>query len=73
MGLSQTALALKVGWPQQRVSVVESGARRLDVLEFFDLCDALDLSRSDAVALIPVRPKRGRRNAAAGAPVSSRR
>ena len=33
-GWSQTALSHELGWPQQRLSAVEAGARRLDVLEF---------------------------------------
>lgn len=29
LGISQTRLASHLGWPQQRISSVESGARRL--------------------------------------------
>ncbi|WP_367380891.1 helix-turn-helix domain-containing protein [Stenotrophomonas cyclobalanopsidis] len=47
LGISQTKLAAHLGWPQQRVSFVESGARRLDVLEFCLISSALGLSSSE--------------------------
>ena len=58
LGLSQVALAQALGWPQQRVSAVESGSRRLDVMEYFVLADRLGLSPDKALALIlELRPK----------------
>jgi transcriptional regulator with XRE-family HTH domain len=51
LGLSQTAVARAVGWPQQKLSAAESGARRLDVLEFIELAGVLDLSPSRALDL----------------------
>lgn len=55
---SQTSLAKELGWPQQRLSAVEAGARRLDVIEFLQLTSALGLSPEDAVKLALPR-KRG--------------
>lgn len=44
MGVSQGALASQLGWTQQKVSYIETGARRMDVLEFIWLAKALGLS-----------------------------
>jgi len=52
LGLTQTELARVLGWPQQRVSAVEAGARRLDVIEFFQLAASLGLSPQRAVRLL---------------------
>ncbi|MBV6689832.1 helix-turn-helix domain-containing protein [Xanthomonas euvesicatoria pv. physalidis] len=52
LGLSQTEVARTLGWPQQRMSAVEAGARRLDVIEFFQLTSALGLTASRAVKLV---------------------
>lgn len=52
LGLSQTELARQLGWPQQKLSTIEAGARRLDVIEFFQLTAALGLSPSRAVKLV---------------------
>ena len=52
LGLSQTELARELGWPQQRISAVEAGARRLDVIEFFQLSAALGLNPKRAVGLL---------------------
>lgn len=52
LGLPQTMVAKDLGWPQQRVSQVESGVRRLDVLEFLELAGHLGLSHREAVALV---------------------
>lgn len=40
-GKSQTQLAKELMWPQQRLSAVEAGARRLDIIEFIQLVEAL--------------------------------
>ncbi|GJE04167.1 hypothetical protein GMJLKIPL_6128 [Methylobacterium isbiliense] len=47
-GLNQTALAERLGRPQSFVAKVEGGERRLDLLEFIELCGALGC---DPVAL----------------------
>lgn len=52
LGLSQSEVARVLGWPQQRMSAVEAGARRLDVIEFFQLTSALGLTPSRAVKLV---------------------
>lgn len=48
-GASQSELARALGWPQQRLSAVEAGARRLDVLEFLQLTRALGRSPADLI------------------------
>jgi transcriptional regulator with XRE-family HTH domain len=52
LGLSQSEVARTLGWPQQRISAVEAGARRLDVIEFFQLTSALNLTASRALKLV---------------------
>ena len=42
-GLSQVALAKRIGRPQSFVSKYETGARRLDVAELFEICAACDV------------------------------
>ncbi|KAF1705175.1 helix-turn-helix domain-containing protein [Pseudoxanthomonas kaohsiungensis] len=51
-GWSQTALSHEMGWPQQRLSAVEAGARRLDVLEFLQLVRALGLTPEAGIGLV---------------------
>lgn len=51
-GKSQTELARELGWPQQRLSAIESGSRRLDVLEFVKLAEALQCSPLELLKLI---------------------
>ena len=48
-GLSQEAVAEKLGWNQSYISKCESGVRRLDVVEFLEVMEALD---SDPIAFI---------------------
>jgi transcriptional regulator with XRE-family HTH domain len=50
-GLSQATVARALGWSQQKLSVAESGARRLDVLEFIELAGVLQLSPARALDL----------------------
>lgn len=52
LGLSQSEVTRTLGWSQQRMSAVEAGARRLDVIEFFQLTSVLGLSASRAVKLV---------------------
>lgn len=51
-GMSQSALSYELGWPQQRLSAVEAGARRLDVLEFLQLVRALGLTPEAGIGLV---------------------
>jgi transcriptional regulator with XRE-family HTH domain len=48
-GLSQEAVAERIGQPQSVVSKIESGVRRLDVVEFMAVMEAID---SDPVDFI---------------------
>jgi transcriptional regulator with XRE-family HTH domain len=48
-GLSQAALAAKLGKPQSYVSKCEQGERRVDVVEFLEIADALG---ADPAALV---------------------
>ena len=45
-GITQSELALKISKPQSFVSKYESFERRLDVIEFIDICVALNMSPS---------------------------
>lgn len=45
-GLSQVALAKRIGRPQSFVSKYESGSRRLDITELFEICAACDVALS---------------------------
>ncbi|WP_027080410.1 helix-turn-helix domain-containing protein [Luteimonas mephitis] len=49
LGLTQAALSAALGWPQQRLSAIEAGARRLDVLEFLHLTARLGLTPEVAI------------------------
>lgn len=52
LGITQTALSVHLGWPQQTVSAIEAGARRLDLLEFAKVASALGMSSKDASTLL---------------------
>lgn len=52
-GITQVELAEKLGKRQQFVSKVESGERRLDVVELVDIGNALGLDVAALVAEIP--------------------
>jgi transcriptional regulator with XRE-family HTH domain len=43
IGLTQQEVAFRLGRPQSFVSKYESGERRLDVIEFLDVCQALGI------------------------------
>jgi len=58
-GWSQTALSQELGWPQQRLSAVEAGARRLDVLEFLQLVRALGLTPEEGIGLVTQAEAKG--------------
>ena len=49
-GLTQVALAKKLGRPQSFVSKFERGERRLDVLEFLEVARALGLDPAHTIA-----------------------
>lgn len=48
-GLTQQQVADRLGRPQSFVSKIENGERRLDVIEFVELCRLID---ADAPALV---------------------
>jgi transcriptional regulator with XRE-family HTH domain len=48
-GFHQTDIANALGHPQSFVSKYESGARRLDLLELKDVCDAVGVDLADFV------------------------
>jgi transcriptional regulator with XRE-family HTH domain len=49
-GLTQVALAKKLGRPQSFVSKFERGERRLDVTEFLDVARALGIDPARTIA-----------------------
>lgn len=49
-GVTQTQLATKLGIPQSRVSKIEIGERRIDVIELHAWCHALNTSFEKFVA-----------------------
>jgi transcriptional regulator with XRE-family HTH domain len=49
-GFHQTDVAAALGHPQSFVSKYESGARRLDLLELKDVCDAVGVELKDFVS-----------------------
>lgn len=48
-GLHQTDVAYALGHPQSFVSKYEAGARRLDLLELKDVCDAVGIELKEFV------------------------
>lgn len=54
-GLTQVALAKKLGRPQSFVSKFERGERRLDVIEFIDVARALAIDPAQVVTNIVER------------------
>lgn len=49
-GLTQATVAQKLGRYQSFIATVESGERRIDVVEFLDLAEAIGFSPTDALA-----------------------
>lgn len=52
MGMTQANLAKKLGKHQSYVAKVESCERKLDVIEFIEWCQALDLVASQIISNI---------------------
>lgn len=50
-GLTQKELALRMGVPQSWVSNIESGQRRLGLLEALDFCSALSFELAHLVTI----------------------
>ena len=51
-GLSQVDLAARLERPQSYVSKYESGERRLDVVEFIEVAEAIGCAASDILRLV---------------------
>ena len=62
--LTQRTVAEAWGMPQETVSAVERGLRRLDVVELMDLCQILDLDAAVVVAEVRDEVAVGRRKRA---------
>ena len=50
--LTQQDVALRLGKPQSYVSKYESGERRLDVVEFLQVCEALGVGAAEILYLL---------------------
>ena len=48
-GITQVELAARLDKPQSFISKYETGERRLDVLEFAEICEALDLDAAEVL------------------------
>jgi transcriptional regulator with XRE-family HTH domain len=48
-GLSQRGLALRLGWDPKTIAGIESGSKRLGVLELIAIADALDFDAPSVV------------------------
>lgn len=53
-GLTQTEIAARLGKPQSFVSKYESGERRLDVVEFLEVCQALSIKPNSILNKIDI-------------------
>lgn len=52
LGFSQRALGTRMGVIYSFIGKVETGDRRLDVIEFIEYCQALELDAADVINLI---------------------
>lgn len=52
LGITQTELCDALDWPQQRLSAVERGGRRLDVMEYFLLAEKLGMTPRQALSMV---------------------
>lgn len=50
--LSIRKLALLLNWPSSILGKIETGDRRLDVIEFLEICDALDINPKEGIDFI---------------------
>lgn len=56
LGWPQSEVARRLGWSQQRLSAVEASARRLDVMEFWQLTGVLGLNAARLLGLLRRAP-----------------
>lgn len=54
-GLTQTQIAARLGHPQSFVAKYEGGERRLDVVEFIEVCEALGIDPKRVIAALQKR------------------
>ncbi|MGH9753833.1 MAG: helix-turn-helix domain-containing protein [Blastocatellia bacterium] len=57
-GLTQADVSSRLGRPQSFVSKYESGERRLDVVEFVEVCTALGVAPKTIISKIAARLSR---------------
>ncbi|MGO4527001.1 helix-turn-helix domain-containing protein [Microvirga sp. 2MCAF35] len=50
--LTQGQVAEKLGKFQSQIASIESGGRRIDLVEFLDLCEAIGLDPLEAVQIV---------------------
>ena len=60
-GLTQSDLAKRLSRPQSFVSKFERGERRLDVIEFFDIAEAMEIDPYKLLSKVAKHPQRHRR------------
>ncbi len=60
-GLTQTTLAKKLSRPQSFVSKYERGERRLDLVEFLEVADALGIDMHEFIRSLTEGGKQGKR------------
>ena len=51
-GLSIRGLAELLDWPSSILGKIETGDRRLDVVEYLDICEALEVSPNDGLKFV---------------------
>lgn len=59
-GVTQAKLADRIGVTQSVISKMETGERRLDVVEVLEICDALRISQRDFLSAVVEKIKRAR-------------
>jgi len=52
LGLSQADLASRIGRPQTYISDIETGVRRIDVIEFLRLAEVLEIDPARTIAAV---------------------
>lgn len=57
--LTQEELAVKLGRPQSYVAKYETGDRRLDVVEFFEVCTSIGIDPANVIDAVQEAFKRG--------------
>lgn len=55
-GLTQTELGARLGRYQSVIAAIESGGRRIDIVEFLAIADALDMDAAAVVEAVRAVP-----------------